>query len=120
MKLLFGFSDVLAIDAWLDHFESKGFEVDGAMSGEGLLGTAINFKPDVLIADYQLKGDLDTLGVYYELLSKPENHQVKLILISDLPENELRKMNKNIIQSAGILGIISPNKLEFEAVEELL
>lgn len=40
IKLLFGFRDVLLIDAWLDHFDEKGFEVDGAMSGEDLLGTA--------------------------------------------------------------------------------
>ncbi|HRV75914.1 MAG: hypothetical protein H6799_01730 [Candidatus Nomurabacteria bacterium] len=120
MKVLFGFRDVLAIDAWLDHFESKGFEVDGAMSGEDLLGTALEFSPDVLVAEYQLKGDLDSLGVYYSLLAKPEVHHVKLILISDFDEKELKKMNKNITLSSGILGIISPNKLSFEGVEELL
>lgn len=120
MKILFGFGDVLAIDAWLDHFEEKGFEVDGAMSGEDLLGTALDFKPDVLILEYQLKGDLDSLGVYYELLAKPDTHRAKLVLISSLAESELKKLNKKFVLSAGILGIISPNKLSFEAVEELL
>lgn len=120
MKLLFGFSDVLSLDAWLDHFEEKGFEVDGAMSGEDLLGTALAYQPDILIAEYQLKGNLDSLGVYYELLSKPETHRVKLVLIADIPESELKRMNKNIVLSVGILGIISPNKLSFEGVEELL
>lgn len=120
MKLLFGFSDVLAIDAWLDHFEEKAYEVDGAMSGEDLLGTAENLHPDILIAEYQLKGDLDSLGVYYELLGKPETAHVKLILIADIAEGELKKMNKNVVLSSAILGIISPNKLSFEAVEELL
>lgn len=120
MKLLFGFNDALAIDAWLDHFEEKDYEVDGAMSGEDLLGTALAYQPDVLIAEYQLKGDLDSLGVYYELLGRPETHQVRLILISDFLEGDLKKVNKNFVLSAGILGVISPNKLSFEAVEELL
>ena len=108
------------IDAWLDHFEEKGFEVDGVMSGEDLLGTALGFKPDIMIAEYQLKGDLDSLGVYYELLTKPETHKVKLILITDLLGNDIKRLNKKFVLSAGILGIISPNKLSFEAVEELL
>lgn len=120
MKVLFGFSDVLAIDAWLDHFEAKGFEVDGAMSGEDLLGTAESLHPDVLVAEYQLKGDLDSLGVYYELLGQPETTHVRMILITDIEEAELKKVNKNLVLSSGIIGIIAPNKLSFEAVEELL
>lgn len=120
MKLLFGFKDVLLIDAWLDHFESKGFEVDGAMSGEDLLGTAEEFVPDVLVAEYQLNGELDSLGVYYELLGSPETAEVKLILIADIDDAELKKLNKNIVLASGILGILAPNKLSFEAVEELL
>lgn len=120
MKLLFGLSDVLAIDAWLDHFEAKGFEVDGAMSGEDLLGTAEKSRPDILVAEYQLKGDLDSLAVYYELLGEPETAYVKLILISDIDEKEIKKMNKNVVRGSGILSIIARNKLSFEAVEELL
>lgn len=120
MKLLFGFKDVLLIDAWLDHFEAKGFEVDGAMSGEDLLGTAERFIPDVLVAEYQLNGELDCLGVYYELLGNPKSADVKLILIADIDEAELKKLNKNIVLASGILGILAPNKLSFEAVEELL
>lgn len=120
MKMLFGFSDVLTIDAWLDYFEDKGKEVDGVMSGEDLLGTALTFKPDVLVTEYQLKGEIDSLGVYYELLGRPETHQANLILISDLAEDKLIRLNKKFVLSAGILGIIPKSKLSFEVVEELL
>jgi DNA-binding response OmpR family regulator len=117
MKILFGFSDVLMIDAWLDYFEAKGFEVDGVMSGEDLLGTALKFRPDVIVSEYQLKGEVDSLGVYYELLGIPKTSHVKLVLLADIDE---KLLNKNVVRSSGILGIISPSKLNFEAVEELL
>jgi DNA-binding response OmpR family regulator len=117
MKILFGFSDVLMIDAWLDHFEGKGFEVDGVMSGEDLLAVALKFKPDIIVSEYQLKGEIDSLGVYYELLGIPKTSHAKLILLADIDE---KLLNKNVVRSSGILSVISHAKLSFEAVEELL
>lgn len=119
-KLLFGFGDVLSLDAWLDYFEDRDFEVDGAMSGEDLFLTAKDYKPDVLIVDYKLKGEMDGLGVYYGLSSDSEFVDLKLILVCDLAPDVLKKMNKKFVQSAGILGVIKSSELSFEAVEELL
>lgn len=60
------------------------------------------------------------MGVYYELLGKPETAHVKLVLIADNKGVELKRMNKNVVLASGIIGILAPNRLSFEAVEELL
>lgn len=119
-KILFGLTDVLTLDAWLDHFEAKGFEVDGAMSGEDILGTARAFNPDVLVTEYSLKGELDGLGVYSELCALPGLHEVELVLVANFSEAEIKKLNKEFIQASGILGVVPIGKLDFESVEELL
>ncbi len=119
-RLLFGFGDVLGLDAWLDYFESKGHAVDGAMSGEDLFLTAQDFKPDVLVLEYKLKGEMDGLGVFYGLSTTSGGSNLELILVCDLSVEVLKKLNKKFVQSSGILGIIKPNELSFEAVEELL
>jgi CheY-like chemotaxis protein len=117
-RLLFGFGDVLSLEAWLDYFEGKGYEVDGAMSGEDLFLAAKDFKPDILIAEYKLKGEMDGLGVYYGLSS--ELPSLSLVLICDLAPEILKKLNTNFVQSAGILNVIKPGELSFEVVEELV
>jgi len=120
MKILFGFADVMTLDAWLAFFEERGYEVDGAMSGEDLLGVADDFKPDLLVCEYQLKGEIDGLGVFYELSANSITNSVKLILITELSGYDRKKLNKNFVQSGGILDVIRPRELSFEAVEELL
>lgn len=120
MKILFGMSDVLALDAWLDHFEEKGYEVDGAMTAEDLVAAAEELSPDYLVTEYNLKGERDGRGVYYELSARPRLSPVKLILIAEIKSEVLRKVNNNFVQSGGIKGIIKPSKLSFEAVEEIL
>ncbi len=117
-RILFGFSDVLSLDAWLDYFESRGYKVDGAMSGEDLFLTAKSFKPDVLILEYKLNGEMDGLGVFYGLAASFFN--LSLVLIGEIESGALKRLNKNFVQSAGILNIIKPSELGFEAVEELL
>ena len=120
MKILFGFGDVLTLDAWLAHFEGKGYEVDGAMSGEDLMGVAKDFVPDILVCEYHLKGEIDALGVFYELCSDPITTDTKLILISDIKLSGGKKLNTKFVQSGGILGVIRSSELSFEAVEELI
>jgi DNA-binding response OmpR family regulator len=120
MKILFGFGDVLTLDAWLAFFEQKGHEVDGAMSGEDLIGVAGDFKPDLLVSEYKLNGEVDGLGVFYELSTDPATSGTKLILITELSNDDRKKLNKKFIQSGRILAVIRPTELSFEAVEELL
>ena len=120
MKILFGFGDVLTLDAWLAFFEQKGHEVDGAMSGEDLLGVAGDFKPDLLVLEHKLNGEVDGLGVFYELSADPTTSDTKLILVTELSNEDRKKMNKKFVQSAGILDVIRPSELSFEAVEELI
>ncbi|MDQ5914056.1 MAG: hypothetical protein QG623_675 [Patescibacteria group bacterium] len=119
MKILFGFEDVLTLDAWLAFFESKGHEVDGAMSAEDLLGVAESFKPDLLVTTYRLKGELDGLGLFYELSANPLTSNTKLILITELANRDRARLNNKFVQSGGILGVIRPTELSFEAIEEL-
>ncbi len=120
MKILFGFSDVLTLDAWLAFFEEKGYEVDGAMSGEDIIGTAQDFKPDLLVLAYKLNGEVDGLGVFYELSADPATCNTKLILVAELPNEVRSKLNKKFIQSGGILDVIRPSGLSLEVIEELL
>ncbi len=120
MKILFGFGDVLTLDAWLAHFEEKGHDVDGAMSGEDLIGVAKSFQPDVLVCEYHLKGEIDGLGVFYELCSDPNTTHTKLILISDIKFSGGKKLNTKFVQSGGVLGVIRSSEVSFEAVEELI
>lgn len=120
MKILFGFSDVLTLDAWLAHFEEKGHQVDGAMSGEDLIGVAESFLPDLLVSESKLNGEIDGLGVFYELSAQPSTSSIKLILITELNINDRKRLNKKFVQSGGILDVIRPSELSFEAVEELL
>ena len=117
-KLLFGFGDILSLDAWLDYFEERGYEVDGAASGEDLFLTAKSFKPDVVVLEYKLKGEMDGLGVYCGLIS--DFPDLSLVLICDLSVEAMKKMNNKFVRSAGVLGVIKPVELSFEAVEELL
>ena len=120
MKILFGFKDVLSLDPWLDYFESLGYEVDGAMSGEDVLGTALKFKPNALVLEYQLSGEVDSLAVFYSLIAKPEFCKLNLILIVNISESETKKLNNKFVQSSGILAVIPSGKLNFEVVEESL
>ena len=61
---------------------------------------------------------MDGLGVYCGLISDLSN--LSLVLICDLPMEALKKMNNKFVQSAGILGVIKPSELSFEAFEQLL
>lgn len=120
-KVLFGFSDVLTLDAWLDHFENlelgSGFEVDGAMSGEDLLATAKEFKPDYLVTELKLKGEMDGLGLFYSLLAEPGTSGVRLVLIYG--SHEAIKFSE-FIASSGVLGLVHVRDLSFKEVESVL
>ncbi len=118
MRILFGFSDVLTLDAWLDHFESLGHSVDGAMTGEDLLGVANSFKPGLLVSEYALKGEIDGLGVFYELSARPKLSALKMVLIAEF--GDPKNLNSRFIMSGGIIAVVKPGQLSFEAVEELL
>ncbi len=118
MQLLFGFKDVHLLDAYLDHFQTLGYKVDGATSLEELYALALKLKPACIISEYQLHGGADALSLHRELSAHLPTSQTKLILIADLPP-EL-KLSAVRLAGMGIPSVIAYKNLTFETVESFL
>ena len=93
-KILIAEDEASAREALVMFFESLGFEVRASGDGGEVIEIGNEFKPDVLITDWQLEGECSGVSVAREIATLVPS--TAIILISAYPIAELCTMTRDL------------------------
>jgi len=86
-KILFIEDDFLTNKAYRDKF-SKEYEVSVAINGIDGVNTAVRTKPNLIVLDIMLGGDMNGFDVLRELKLRPESAGIPVIMLTNLEAQE--------------------------------
>ena len=96
--------------SWIQH--QRGWEVRSAQSGEGAIELSKTFKPDVVISDYLLQGDVSGVDVIAEVQS--HDAPVRCVLVTGV----LRKALLDVQRISGVPILTKP--LDFRRLRRII
>lgn len=85
VKLLIVEDDLLLDEAYRNKFEEK-YDLKIATDGESGVRTARSFKPDMILLDIYLPGNLNGLDVLKELKKSRDTANIPVLVITNLPD----------------------------------
>jgi DNA-binding response OmpR family regulator len=87
-KLLVIEEDASLFKAYREMFEPEGVSVVGAATGQDGLNLVSSEKPDLILLDIMLPGDMNGFDVLEKLKANPATKQIPVIVLTNLDSEE--------------------------------